>query len=107
MKLTGENRRTRGKTRPSATLSITNTTWTDPGSNPGLRGGRPAVNRLSHGTATFKVLTSNTSTVSPLYTHSTLQMLKCFLSAKNCTQSDIVSVITGRIQSLRIVSAAG
>jgi hypothetical protein len=26
-------------------------TWTDPGSNTGLRGGRPATNRLSHGTA--------------------------------------------------------
>jgi hypothetical protein len=32
-------------------LSTTNATWTDPGSNPGLRGGRPAANRLSHGTA--------------------------------------------------------
>jgi hypothetical protein len=41
MKLTGENLSTRGKTCPSATLSITNPTWTDPGSNPGLRGGRP------------------------------------------------------------------
>jgi hypothetical protein len=37
--------------KPSATLSTTNPTWTDPGSNPGLRGGRPAANRLSHGTA--------------------------------------------------------
>jgi hypothetical protein len=51
MKLTGENRSTRGKTCPSATLSTTNPTWTDPGSNPGLRRGRPAANRLSHGTA--------------------------------------------------------
>jgi hypothetical protein len=51
MKVTGENRSTRGKTCPSATLSTTNPTWTDPGSNPGLRGGRPAANRLSHGTA--------------------------------------------------------
>ena len=42
---------TRRKTRPSATLSTTNPTWTDPGSNPGLRSGRPATNRLSHGTA--------------------------------------------------------
>jgi hypothetical protein len=32
-------------------LSITNPTWTDPESNPGHRGGRPATNRLSHGTA--------------------------------------------------------
>jgi hypothetical protein len=51
MKLTGENRSTRGKTCPSATLSTTNPTWTDPESNPGLRGERPATNRLSHGTA--------------------------------------------------------
>jgi hypothetical protein len=51
MKFTGENWRTRGKACPSATLSTTNPTWTDPGSNPGLRGGRPAANRLSHGTA--------------------------------------------------------
>jgi hypothetical protein len=41
---------TRRKTCPSATLSTTNPTWTDPGSNTGLRSGRPATNRLSHGT---------------------------------------------------------
>jgi hypothetical protein len=51
MKLTGENRSARGKTCPSATLSTTNPTWTDPGSNPGLHRKRPAANRLSHGTA--------------------------------------------------------
>jgi hypothetical protein len=54
MKLTGENRSTRGKTCPSATLSTTNPTWTDPGSNPGLRGGRPTANRLNHGTAVLQ-----------------------------------------------------
>jgi hypothetical protein len=36
---------------PSATLSTTNPIWIDPGANPGLRGERPATNRLSHGTA--------------------------------------------------------
>jgi hypothetical protein len=51
MKLTGENRGTRVKACPSATLPTTNPTWTDPGSHPGLRGGTPAANRLSHGTA--------------------------------------------------------
>jgi hypothetical protein len=50
MKLAGENRSTRRKTCPSATLSTTNPTWTDLGSEPGLRGGRQAANRLSHGT---------------------------------------------------------
>jgi hypothetical protein len=53
MKLTGENLSTRGKTCPSVTLSTTNPTWTDPGSNPDLRGGRPAANPLSHGTALY------------------------------------------------------
>jgi hypothetical protein len=47
----GKTRNTRGITCPSATLSTTNPTWTDPGSNPGLRGKRPATNRLSRGTA--------------------------------------------------------
>jgi hypothetical protein len=51
MKLTGENRSTRGKTCPSVTLSTINPTWTEPGSNPVLRGERPAANHLSHGTA--------------------------------------------------------
>jgi hypothetical protein len=51
MKLTWENRSTRKKTCPSAILSTTNPIWTDQGSKPGLRGERPATNRLSHGTA--------------------------------------------------------
>jgi hypothetical protein len=45
------NRSTRVKTCPNATLSTKNFTWTEPGSNSDLRGGRPAANRLSHGTA--------------------------------------------------------
>jgi hypothetical protein len=36
------------KTCPSATLSSTNPTWPDPGSNTGRRGGEPATNRLSY-----------------------------------------------------------
>jgi hypothetical protein len=48
MKFTVENRSTRGKTSPSATLSTTNPTSTDAGSNPDLRSERPATNRLSH-----------------------------------------------------------
>jgi hypothetical protein len=35
----------------SATLSTTNPTWPDPGSNPGRRGGKPATNSLSYGAA--------------------------------------------------------
>jgi hypothetical protein len=49
--LTGENRKTRSKTCPSATLSITNPTWIDRGAKPGLRGEKPETNDLSHGTA--------------------------------------------------------
>jgi hypothetical protein len=43
------------KTCPSATLSTTNFTWLDPGSNPGRRGGKPATNRLSYGAASVCV----------------------------------------------------
>jgi hypothetical protein len=35
----------------AATLSTTNPTWSDPGSNPGRRGGKPETNRLSYGAA--------------------------------------------------------
>jgi hypothetical protein len=50
-----ENRRTRRKTCPSATLSATNPIWIDPGANPSLRGERPTTNNLSHGTAFWRV----------------------------------------------------
>ena len=36
---------------PTSTVFTTNITWTDMGSNPGLRGGRPATDHLSHGMA--------------------------------------------------------
>jgi hypothetical protein len=39
------------KTCPSAALSTTNTKLLDLGSNLGCRGGNPATNRLSYGTA--------------------------------------------------------
>jgi hypothetical protein len=43
-----------GENLPSATLSTTNPTWSDLGSKPGRRGGKPATNRLSYGTALFQ-----------------------------------------------------
>jgi hypothetical protein len=46
------------KTCPSATLSTTNHTWPDLGSNPGRRGGNPASNRLSYGAAYAEELQS-------------------------------------------------
>jgi hypothetical protein len=39
------------KTCPSANLCTTNPTWPYPSSNPGRRGGKPATNCLSYGTA--------------------------------------------------------
>jgi hypothetical protein len=47
----GRNPKYSEKTYHSATLSTTNPTWPDPGSNPGRRGGKPATNRLSYGVA--------------------------------------------------------
>jgi hypothetical protein len=46
-----ENRRTRRKTCPCASLSTTNPTWIVLGANPGIRDEKPATNLLSHGTA--------------------------------------------------------
>jgi hypothetical protein len=46
----GVNRETQRKSCFSTSLSTTNNTWTDPGSNQGLRGERSATNRLSQGT---------------------------------------------------------
>jgi hypothetical protein len=40
-----------GEKPASDTLSTTNPTLPDPGSNPSRRGGKPATNRLSYGTA--------------------------------------------------------
>jgi hypothetical protein len=51
MVLTGENQRTCRKSCPSATLSTTNPTQTDPGMKLGLHGERVATNRLSYGMA--------------------------------------------------------
>jgi hypothetical protein len=63
MILTGENRRSRRKTCPSATLSTTNPTWLDPRANPGLRGERPATNDQSHGTTQVEAITTGWSLV--------------------------------------------
>jgi hypothetical protein len=51
MILAGENRRNRRKICPSASLSTTHPTWTEPGPNLALRGERPVTSRPSHVTA--------------------------------------------------------
>jgi hypothetical protein len=56
MVLTGANRSTRKITCPSATLSITNPTYTDPVTNPGLHGESPETNHLSYTMASMYTL---------------------------------------------------
>jgi hypothetical protein len=67
----GGNRRTRRKICPSATLSATNPTWTEPGKNTGLHGERHATNGLSHGTASHVFYIINISTAPTLLECST------------------------------------
>jgi hypothetical protein len=50
MRIGKGNRSTR---RKLTTLSTANPTWPEMGSNPGRRGGKPAINRLSYGTANY------------------------------------------------------
>jgi hypothetical protein len=61
-------------------MSTTNPTWIDPGANPGLRGERPATNRLSHGTATPYILTVNKASVCGITTY---QLIFQALTAAN------------------------
>jgi hypothetical protein len=49
--VSGRSRRPLREICPSATLSTTNPTWHNLSAKPGLRGERPAINCLSHGTA--------------------------------------------------------
>jgi hypothetical protein len=75
MKLTGKTRSTREKTCPSTTLSTTNPTWTDPGLDPGLRGERPATNRLSHGTAVSEFIFSCKVLIKIIFIYNLLTLL--------------------------------
>ena len=109
MKLTGKNPSTRGKTCPSATLSTKNSSWTDQGSNPGLRGERPATNSLNHGTAGRELGYKHTFCQNVVCTNKLLllifpskhNMLTCW-SAKDrssffCVLSNCVSVAYDRL----------
>jgi hypothetical protein len=58
MILTGETEELE-KTCPSATLSTTNPTWTDPGTDPGLRSESPTSNRHGHSHVLSRVYVSN------------------------------------------------
>jgi hypothetical protein len=78
-----------GKTCPSATLSTTNPTWTDRRSNPCLCSGRPAANRLSHGT-TQGLVTSEEGLCSTEWPY-----LQC-----NTLQEEGVYPMNGKVQPL-------
>jgi hypothetical protein len=56
MKLTGENRQLGEKPVPVPLCPLQTPHGLTPGSNPGLRGERPATNRLSHGTAPHSLI---------------------------------------------------
>ena len=56
MKSTGKNRQLGEKPVPVPLCPPQISHGLDLGSNPGLRGERPATNRLSHGTALLQVL---------------------------------------------------
>jgi hypothetical protein len=81
---TGENRRARRKPCPSATLSTTNPTWTDPGANPWLRGTRPATNRWPTVRPVRLVVIWSVLTHSGRYTH--LRVLNSLLKYYTCKQ---------------------
>jgi hypothetical protein len=51
-----ENQRTWRKTNPSATLSTTNSTWTDLGTNLGLFGEKLVTNHLVYGTTYMNLI---------------------------------------------------
>jgi hypothetical protein len=68
------------KTCPSTTLSTTNYTWNDPGSNPGLTSERPATNGLSHGTAPIRhKIMALTHTHSQVYIGLSSRLLMSFV----------------------------
>jgi hypothetical protein len=79
----------RRKTCSSATLSTTNPTWTDPGSNPILRSERPATNRLSHGTA-FSVMLRRVDLCLSPYHFATITNYP-FLNPNSCTRCSSIS----------------
>jgi hypothetical protein len=70
------------KTCPSATLFTTNSTSPDLGLNPGRRGGKPAINRLSYGTV------SSWDLVLPLtYVHRTFRYRELLFCSPACSDT--------------------
>jgi hypothetical protein len=66
------------KTCPSATLSSTDPTWPDQGSNTGRCGRKPAINRLNYGTVRDNSITKCSYTTSSSYIASdSFQIISC------------------------------
>jgi hypothetical protein len=65
MKLTGENRQLGEKPVPVPLCPPKISRGLDLGSNPGLRGERPATNRLSHGTSCTALTSIASSSLCP------------------------------------------
>jgi hypothetical protein len=115
--LTGENRSTRRKSFPSATLSTTHPTWDGPELNPALRSERPATNHLNHDTAlNFKFIQTmyNNSLCTSQRTHhlpctKTSQLIECACVTigvyfSNCTAytKQVVHIVTNAIQKYSV-----
>jgi hypothetical protein len=64
----------------SATLSTTNPTLPDPGSNPDCRGRKSATNRLSYGAASLLLATSDTCVFLFWYPETTTDLIPRFIS---------------------------
>ena len=86
------NQSTRGKTCASVTLPTINPTSTEAGSNPRLHGGRPATNRLSHGTAITANVKSVTSKCGDLHVQ---------LDRAQYVMSEVLTCLTATITSAR------
>jgi hypothetical protein len=85
-----------GKTCPRATLSTTNSTWPDPGSNPGHCSGKLVTNRLSYGIAQGHTLLKISSPGTLLYGNRWLPRHPCKYDTTLCSKSRIVEGLKQR-----------
>jgi hypothetical protein len=77
MPLDGEKRSIRWQDCPSAPLSITNSTWTGLGLNPGMRGESPTSKHMNHGTAVFSFITTLAAMYCDIHKEGNHRMCAC------------------------------
>jgi hypothetical protein len=92
MILTRGNWRTRSKTCPSATWSTINLTLTGLGSNPSLRGQRPATNFLSQGTALRRPKLTRIAFKDPVCTAQQTQFISVLKTNQLMLYREIIAV---------------